>query len=283
MLRFTRILFNTPDDTGAAAEPPAATTPPEQFTPPPPPPAEPAAPTPGPAPWSSDLESRFQDEAVRTQVDAYLRETWQPRVTKLEQETAPARALYQSFQEDPDVALVQAATELYWDTNPDAVRALAKSLKVEFEGDDDGDGEPRVEQKTDDPPPMDPRVAEIIEEREAAKRQQEWDDAMKTIREQQPNLIDDLYLPLVVGAEGDMQAALEAYRERFAKYEQRGEAPAAEETAPPPPNVLGSDGGGAGAPPPVQKEYRGWGGLDEALNDWLASERQPAPPAVGSA
>lgn len=284
--RFNRVLHDPDELAGGAApaapEQPAVepATPPASFTAPPAP-----AGTPGPAPWATDLATRFEDEAVRGQVDTYLRETWQPRMTKLEQEYAPARQLYSDLQEDPDVTLVEVAAQLYGDDDPDRVRALAAALGVELEDDEDPSTPEAAAAET--PAALDPRLAELLDEREATQRQTEWDDAMASVRESQPDLIDDLYIPFVVTAEGDMEVALERYRQTVGPVEaqiaaQRAAGVAPAGAAPAPPAVVGTGGTGAGvAPPAVAKRYTS---MSAALDDWMDEERgASAPPVVGSA
>lgn len=76
-------------------------------------------PTPGPAPWAKDLEERFTDEEVRSQVDAYLREKQAPYITKLEQERAEFKDkswVYDELTgEDPVAALKDVASQLFGD------------------------------------------------------------------------------------------------------------------------------------------------------------------------
>jgi hypothetical protein len=70
----------------------------------------------GSAPWSADLESRFPDPEQRAAVDAYLRETQQPRMTQLEQRVAQAgeaQALYDAFREDPTGTYLSVTEQLY--------------------------------------------------------------------------------------------------------------------------------------------------------------------------
>lgn len=90
----------------ATPEPVAATEPaPVAVTP------EPAA----AAPWTKDITERFTDEAVRAEVDAYLREKQQPYITKLEQERAEALNktwVHDQLNERPE-SLSEIAEQLY--------------------------------------------------------------------------------------------------------------------------------------------------------------------------
>jgi len=92
--------------------------------------------TPGDAPWSADLAERFEDETVRSQVDAYLREKVQPHTTQLEQNLAQLRdAVPEGLQrfwadlgEDPDAALTALASQVY-DDNPEAEEIFKVAIK----------------------------------------------------------------------------------------------------------------------------------------------------------
>lgn len=91
----------------------------QQVTPDPTPAAPAAAPpvpTPAPSgPWSNDLAQVFADEAVRGQVDSFLREKVQPYTTRLEQQARAneqATNLWQNFETDPINTYVQVTHEL---------------------------------------------------------------------------------------------------------------------------------------------------------------------------
>ncbi len=93
-------------DQQAAPDPTPAATPPA-----------PAAPTPvsSQGPWSSDLAQVFADEAVRGQVDSFLREKVQPYTTRLEQQARAneqATNLWNNFETDPINTYVQVTHEL---------------------------------------------------------------------------------------------------------------------------------------------------------------------------
>lgn len=93
-------------------------------------PVEESVPTPGAGPWAKDLEAL--DLGVKGEVvDGYLRETWQPRVTQLEQELAVYRGLF----EDTEAAQI-AANIAGGLVNPDTRTDMLLYLKNELEWDD---------------------------------------------------------------------------------------------------------------------------------------------------
>lgn len=118
----------TPAEAAAAAAAKAAATPPV-VTPPETdaavvtPPAVVETPPPADAPWTKDITELFEDEAVRSQVDAYLREKQQPYITKLESDRAEAKAaaeeaaaegwVLRALNEDPAAALLDISTQIY--------------------------------------------------------------------------------------------------------------------------------------------------------------------------
>lgn len=79
----------------------------------------------GNAPWSTDLANTFEDEAVRAQVDQFIRGQVQPYTTKLEQDVAQYRAqvdsdeyqqakqYFEANQNDPHGVLAAQLLQLY--------------------------------------------------------------------------------------------------------------------------------------------------------------------------
>jgi predicted RNA-binding Zn ribbon-like protein len=92
---------------------------------------EPAAPAPS-GPWANDLTSHFEDPSERARVDAFLRETVQPHVTRIEQERAqlkPAEQLYADLVENPADTYVALTEELFGE---DATKAIQDQLTALF-------------------------------------------------------------------------------------------------------------------------------------------------------
>jgi hypothetical protein len=67
-------------------------------------------------PWANDLKEYFgEDPELLTKANAFMAEKYQPYVTRLEQESAPARALYKDLTEDFDGTMQALLTEVYED------------------------------------------------------------------------------------------------------------------------------------------------------------------------
>jgi hypothetical protein len=232
------------------------------------------APTPEiqPGPWSADLETYIQDPAARAQADRFLREKIQPRVTKFEQESSqyrPARELYDDLINDPDNTLVAVATQIYGEDVASKLVEVLSGPAPEVET-------PAGEQTKG---PLDlsllpPQVQELIIEREQNKAREVYQSELARVKEAHPTLVDDEFHPFVVSAEGNMDAALEAYKRWQAQVTERY-GPKTEEVPPVPPLGLGGD-----APKPVVAEkYRTFDeAFDAAMDDWKA----PAPAPVGT-
>ena len=104
---------------------------------------------PGPGPWASALE-RY-DESVRGDVDAYLREKWQPRVTKIEQRARELeesqlpegmQQFYLDLQEDPLTTAQRFITQL----NGEDTEAIWETALRYAQGDPDADSEPEYDE-----------------------------------------------------------------------------------------------------------------------------------------
>lgn len=232
----------------------------------------------GSGPWTGDLESVFTDEGIRTQVDAFLREKVQPYVTQLEQRSKPSQedeialALYSDLREDPGSTYLAITEELF---GPEAAESIQEALQSAY-GIEDQEPEP---QTTDTP--LDPRVARVIESFEAREAREAYDAALTQVKTQaqteQVNLNDELFHPFVVSAEGDMQAAYDAYKAWYGQAASVFNPQTETQEAPQAPPVIGSDTQ-APAAPPTQPSYSS---LDDALDDFFA-EQKAAPPVVGS-
>jgi hypothetical protein len=78
-------------------------------------------------PWAEDLNSRFEDEAQRQAVDAFLREKVQPYVTQLEQESRPALELYKDLRANPAATYVEITEDLFGEDEAKAISAYLES------------------------------------------------------------------------------------------------------------------------------------------------------------
>jgi hypothetical protein len=228
----------------------------------------------GSGPWANDLNSLFEDEGVRGQVDTFLRDKVQPYVTQLEQRSKPseeqelAYQLYEDFQSDPSSTYLAITEELFGEDGAIAIqRALAESYAV--------DDETPIATPTQTS--ADPRVLEAVDYIERQRAQEAYDSDVGQLAETDPDLDRDLLHPFVVAADGDIQAAYERYRHWYDGVKSKF-VPAEEPVEAEAPAVIGSDVQTPAAPP-TQKTYSS---LDDALDDFFAEERGSAPPVVGA-
>ncbi len=237
--------------------------------------AEPVAPAAGP--WSSDLETYFEDEAVRQQADAFLREKIQPHVTRLEQDVsglADARSLYEDLQENPDETLLSVAAAIYGD---EAAEAIAQALNgQEFEDEESDESTDPVEQA------LPPEVAEVVQEFQATKQREAYEaELTRASQAYGEGFVPEDFAPFVVAADGDIDTALEGYKQFMGRIQQRYQPvePAVED--PQAPAALGTQATGSVSTPPINKRYDS---LDDALDDTLDEMRQAreAPSTVGT-
>lgn len=237
-------------------------------------PPAPAAPAAGDAPWAKDLATLFPDEIVRTQVDTYLRANVQPHVTKLEQEYAPARALWQDLQGDNSVeTYVDAARQLYGD---EVASIIESTLAAQF-----------AEPEPVTPDPAAPASALTPEEKSAIAWAQnqavesEYKDELARVKAAGAVITskqkEAWFANFVVGAEGDFDEAARRWEASGLASVPDAELPAAPAPAVPAPPTLGDAGGPV---LPTQKRYENF---DDAMNDTMDEIRaaQTAPPAVG--
>lgn len=237
------------------------------------------APAAGTGPWQSDLEARFSDPEVRSQVDAFMRETAQPRMTQLEQRLAEipdeAVQLYEDFTSNPSETYLDITRQFYGDDAADAVIAALN-----------GGGEPDVpdeepDEPIDDEPPAhrDPEVDAMLTEWQNTQRKAAYDSELARIKEEHPDVphIDTHIHPFVASSGGDFDTAIAGYKE-FLKDLPGGELPVVSaDDVPDAPAVIGSDTL-APSTPPIQPSNQS---LDAALDDFLDSTRASAPPTVG--
>lgn len=252
----------TPDPTTAA---PAASTPPST------PAAPPTAPA-GNAPWAQDLNSIFQDEATRGQVDQYLREKIQPHTTQLEQQVAQSKDamnLWQKLEQDPVDTYVAITQELY---GPEAAQAVFSTIQQQMSAQQAAEQQGAPAQ----PPMSDPRLESVINYVESQQNQQFYDGELARVQQAHPDLNADLFHPFVAAAEGNFDAAYELY-DSWTQQWNAAHAPA-DPAAPEAPNVMGSDTATTTAPPVEAKKQS----LDAAINDFMAENRsnREAPPVV---
>lgn len=240
--------------------------------------------TPEPAssdgPWAADLASKFDDPAVRAQVDGFLRETIQPYVTQLEQQTQPNRdalRLWSDFGEDPNGTFTAVARELYGEEQASDILNVLTGTSDDTEDDvnetlDDAN-DPII---TADELPDD--VREAVEYIQQERREREFSSALNELKEDNPDveIIDDLFYPFITAADGDLDEAVASYKEWNAQAQERlgiqVPDPDEIEKDTPPPTVTPDR---TPSSPPVESEPAS---LDDAIEEWFAEKN--APPSV---
>lgn len=221
-----------PDALAAAADaaPAAIPDPPEPDSGSAEPPTPAADAEPGPAPWHKELEARFPDEAVRAEVDRYMREVQAPYVTRVETERAEALErswLLDNFDADPEAALADVAAQLYPEV-ADRIVELVKGGATPDAAVEQAEAE--AEAPAEAPTKLSAEQEELLawakERREAeageAKAAEEATALAEAteflngwLEKQDADIKPNTLRAYVVAAKGDLDAALSAYREEF--------------------------------------------------------------------
>lgn len=257
--RMLRMIGATGEVPDPAPEPPIAVEPPVPV-------ADPApAPT---GPWADQL-ARF-DEALRPQVDEFLRTEIQPYITRLEQERPQvdpnAVKLYEDLNGENAAATYLALTGELFD--PELAEEIKATLVSHYGVDDTtGAGEPAA------PVERDPEVQAVIDAHYADSYKRDVSAALEA--NAIPEAWSDLIHPMIVSADGDIAAAAGALK---AKLEANGvlAKPPTVDDVPDPPPVPGV----VPPAPPVAKNYGS--DLGAAIDDFLAQQANTAPPPVGT-
>jgi hypothetical protein len=232
------------------------------------------------SPWSSDLEQRFADPAVRAQVDAYVRERVQPHTTKLEQDLAATRdavSLWEALSSDDTVGdtYLQITRELF----PDRADAVAAALQAEQQA-------AEAQQQQQAPPPAPPALSE--DDRQAieyARRQREealYEEQFKQVvaEHADANIDRTLFDDSVAVCEGDFTKAFDHYQARLARFSEL-HPPAPATPGDPAPPVIGSDTGGTSSTTPTTQRYASFKEAIGAMMDQDRAARGAVAP-VGS-
>lgn len=233
------------------------------------------APEAGSGPWAASLASRFADEEIRKQVDAYLREEVQPHVTKLEQEYAPARELWQDLQSEDSAATYLAVAEQLWgeEAADRIAQAMVAGEEIPVLPAPEAAGEAPAPPQ---PPARDPEVQAMLEDHQARQMAEHYESELARIKALDSRVSEDIFAPFVIGAEGDFDAALASYQQWHAAAYPA--APPEQQEVPPP--GLPSEGAPAAAPP-IQPKFDSFdAALDSAMEDMRAARQAPA--TVGS-
>lgn len=227
-----------------------------------------------PAPWQSDLQQRFPDEDVRGRVDEYVRETVQPYITRLEQDSAEdryAKKLWDDFTQDPAGTYLAVTREMFGDDAAQEAEQLLDTLGNEGEDVPTGDLESVFDEED-----LPPRYRQAVDAWEDQQREDAYYDELDRVAAANEDLgLDDddsLFHPFVSAAEGDFDLAVEGYRSFLSRFKPAGAGES--EQAPP---AIGSDVA-AQTTPPTETAYET---LDDAL-DAMFDEEKTAPTVVGS-
>lgn len=246
-----------------------------------------ADPTPEPAaqsssPWAQDLESIFADEAMRGQVDGFLREKVQPYVTQLEQSSSTdrnAKKLWDDFAENPVDTFIAVSEELFGDETKDAFINVLSGEESGEESDDDYTGHTADDDdSTTVELPED--VQEAVEWFQEEQRTREYRHELDRIKEDfsDVDLDEDLFHPFVVAADGDFETAIEGYKAWAEQAKEKyGINVPSEGDVTPPPTTIGSTTTG-NAPPPTEQNYDS---IDDALDAFFDEQKSP-PVTVGN-
>lgn len=225
------------------------------------------APSPGDGPWSKDLAELFQDEAVRGQVDQFLRTKIQPHTTQLEQQLAQsqdAQRVYNDLTENPVETTFALINEVY---GQEAAQAFAAQLQ--------GGEQPQVEEPQGygyETQQLDPRVEQAVSFIEQQQAEQAYEEEMARIVAEHPGLDPEDLHAYVAAADGDFDSAYLMYEDQLNRWNSRNATPEEQQTAPP---VMGD---GQTTPPTTQEHKT----LGDAIDSFLAANRptQDPPPVA---
>lgn len=246
--------------TGAGAPPPEAA-----------PAAAPAAApeTPPEAPWAKDIAAALAAADPAAALDEYMRTKQQPYITKLEQEKAELAGkawVYDGLNEDPLGTLQEIAAQVWDEDTAGRIAELIDAGEAPEAAVEQAEAEKdaKVPEKGEVLPPeldlskLPPEVREAVEfaQAEKARREQEaaqaanadalaeatkvYDAWRADVLKDNPDIVEDDLHMYVVGAEGDLDAALARYREVH---------PAPEVTKPKPSPTLTGGGSTGGIQP----------------------------------
>jgi hypothetical protein len=215
-------------------------------------------------PWARELSTQFEDPTVRAQVDEFMRTTYQPYVTGLETRAAEleqAASFVNDLRENP----VETYLELSRLLGGEDLATQVQELLTPAE-------QAAVAEQVQETGQLDPRVQELLDERENEKALQEYEGKIAAL-----DVDPEIFHPLVISHEGNIEAAYgayPAYLEQVRKAIGVETAPSTE-AAVPAPNVIGSDARASSTPPLEEKPKS----MDDALDLFFAEQ---APQTVGS-
>jgi hypothetical protein len=170
----------------------------------------------GEAPWSSSLAQAFPDEAVRGQVDQYLRSTVQPYITQREQDTAPWNAIWND--EDPETALNTYLAVAEARFGPEFAQAVLSGLEPLF-GDGQGNEPGTPEAGTDTGAPefeewlalQPPEVQQFWNQQMQSQEDQHYEEQLARAVQAEPSIkgLENIFSRYVVSSQFDDDRAID--------------------------------------------------------------------------
>jgi hypothetical protein len=239
----------------------------------------------GSSPWASDLATTFEDENVRGQVDEFLRAQVQPYVTKLEQDSTDnryANRLWDDFTNNPLETYKQVSEELLGeDVAAEVLKTIENYGETPAPAPDQASTTPSSDQENQITPTqaqdqIPDRLRPVVEDFENRQLETNYNQAIERLQEDNPDVeIDkDLFHPFVAATQGDLDVALEGYKEWVSGAKQRFGVDVNADEIPPetPPQVIDQP---ASATPPQEQAYES---LDEALDAFFDEQKRPPTP-----
>lgn len=215
----------------------------------------------GPAPWAKDLADRG---IADPNVDAYLREVWQPRMTQYEQQMSQWDQL---FGGDMERAQIMAGLAEALENDPAGTyQQMGELLGLlddgEYgdyeEGEFPDEGDEYAEDDGEQPDEYRQWVMEKMQQEHEAQQDAEYEGLLTDLETEHPGFDRELFHAAIVAFDGDPEMALNWYM----KYH-RAPEPGDEMDGPTPV--------GEGNPtPPEQEQYSG---LGDAIDAFLSQDK----------
>lgn len=233
-------------------------------------PPAPVAPQLSDSPWKTKLEAAFTDPAEAARVDQFMREGYQPYVTKLEQDNkdlGDKAFVYDALETDAEGSFKQMAEELFGE---DVAAAVATAL----EGTEAAVNEETTIEEAVTALPKEAQealewVAQKRQEDATSQATREYLEDLEGVIAKNPEIDKDLFHPFVVTAEGDFDKAVASYN----VWAKKAGLVKKEDPDPPPPVP--------GETPGVPATVKQGQSLDAAVDEFFADvNKVPAPPTV---
>ena len=219
-------------------------------------------------PWAKDLERHFEDPQVRAKVDEFMRTSYQPYVTQLETEKAELSQVAEFIEDlrnDPVGTYLELSKLIGGEELAEAAKQfLTPEEQAEVEAIEQG----QTQQ-------LDPELQQMLEDYKQEKANEEYWAKISEL-----DVEPDLFHPLVIAHDGDIEAAYQAYPAYLAKVQEvlgQDAGPTPDEVPEAPP-VIGSDAQAGSTPPLEEAKPRS---LEEAVDRIF--DKMQAPQTVGSA